>query len=430
LRLAGDPSAVITPPYDVISQEQRTQFYRANPHNVIRLEYGAEEPGDTPDNNKYTRASATLDQWIREDILVRDERPAFYIVEHDFNHEGARLSRWGLIARVRLEDFEGGRIHPHERTHREPAIDRLHLLRACRTNISPILALFRTQRGEMAARLRELGQSTPALTAGDGQGVTYRLWAVDDGPAMEEIPSFLADRDVYIADGHHRYETALRYEKEQEADDSSGSGDSPHGFVMMSLMDSNDPGLVMQPTHRMVAGLNHDRVGALEEIISSHFELQPPLPPLPTEGDTIKNWLDSLAALGKAGTALALYGTHGQQLRLLRLRPDADLHRLLSEEEVQLWKALDVVLLQRIVLQQGLGIRTLDEETTHLEYTRDPLLAKRKVDSGECQLAFFLNPAPVSAVLDSAKAARRLPQKSTYFHPKTPAGLVMHPLWD
>ncbi len=426
LQVAGDSSAIITPPYDVISPEQQAQFYRTNPYNIIRLEYGVEEPGDTPDSNKYTRASATLNQWLQENVLLHDERPAFYVVEHAFAHRNVELSRWGLIARVRLEDFDGGRIHPHERTNRQPAVDRLNLLRACHTNISPIMGLFRTESGEMAARLRELSAAEPAFSAADGQGVTYRLWVVDDEAATGEISAFLADRDIYIADGHHRYETALRYKKERMAAASIPTGDEPSNFVMMSLMDSRDPGIVMQPTHRMVAGLEPARIAELEDRISPYFEPEPLL----GADDPMENWLGALELLGRGGTAIALYGTHGRQLRLLRLRPDADLRGLFSEEEIALWKDLDVVLLQRIVLQEALGIRSLDEETSYLDYTRDAHLAKQRVDSGERQLALFLNAAPIAGILDSAAAGKRLPQKSTYFHPKTPTGLVMNPLWD
>jgi len=429
LQRAGAPSTVITPPYDVISPEERARFYSANPYNIIRIEYGAEEPGDTPDSNKYTRAAATLDRWLGEDILVRDRRPAFYVVEHSFSYRGAGRSRWGLIARVRLEDFESGRVHPHERTNKAPAVDRLNLLRACRANISPVMGLFRTESGEMAARLRDLSQDDPAFSAGDSQGVTYRLWVLDDEAEIADVSGFLADRDIFIADGHHRYETALRYQKERQEAAPSPGGDEPFNFVMMSLMDSQDPGLVMQPTHRTVKGLEPARVAELESKISSYFEVGPPIPPMPAEADTVEHWLRDLELRGREGTVLGLYGG-GRDLRLLRLRPDVDLRGLLSAEELTLWKDLDVVLLQRIVIQEALGIRSLDEETAHLDYTRDALLAKQRVDSGERQLAFFLNPAPISSILDSAAAGRRLPQKSTYFHPKTPAGLVMYPLWD
>ena len=183
----------------------------------------------------------------------------------------------------------------------------------------------------------------------------------------------------------------------------------------------------MQPTHRLVRGLGPARIAELEDKISPFFEMEPPLP---MADDAIQGCLDRMGERGKEGAVLGLYGLHERQLCLLKLRRDADLGSLLSQEELRLWKDLDVALLQRIVLQEALGIRSLDEETAHLDYTRDALLARQQVDTGKCQLAFFLNPAPVSSILDSATEGKRLPQKSTYFHPKTPTGLVMNPLWD
>ncbi|MFC1848459.1 DUF1015 domain-containing protein, partial [Chloroflexota bacterium] len=419
-------STVITPPYDVISPDERTRFYNISPYNIIRLEFGAEEPGDTPDNNKYTRAAVTLNDWLHEGVLIRENQPALYVIEHRFSHHDTAISRWGLIARVRLEDFESGCIHPHERTNKEPAVDRLHLLRSCRTNISPIMGLVHTENGEMADLLRQQSQKEPDVSAANGHGVAYRMWVITGKAAIDRISMFLAERDIFIADGHHRYETALRYHGEHP----SAAGDESFNFVMMSLMDSQDPGLVMLPTHRLVRGLEPDRIEGLEEKLSAFFKVAEMLPPLPTVEETVRSWLHTLEACGQDGTFIGLYGLHGEKMCLLKLRQDADLDSLMTAEELKLWRELDVVLLQRIVFQAALGISTLEEEAAHLEYTRDGVAAKTCVDSGDCQLVFFLNPAPVSSILDTAAMGMRMPQKSTYFHPKTPAGLVMYPLWD
>lgn len=430
LQRIDDPSTVITPPYDVISPEERSLYYHLSPFNTIRLEFGEELPDDSPDNNKYTRAAATLNDWLQEGVLTREKRPALYIVEHCFPYQDTEKSRWELIVRVGLEDLEKGRIHPHERTRREPAVDRLHLLRSCRANISPIMGLFRTEKGEVSAYLRELSKTEPDVSATDNYGVRYHLWVITDESAIDKVNAFLVDKDIYIADGHHRYETALRYQKEQWAANPSHTGDEPFNFVMMSLMDSQDPGLVMLATHRLVRGLESHRIAHLEETISPYFDVEELLPPLATLYDTIQNWLHTLEMRGRGDTILGLYGLHEQELCLLRLRRDANLQRLMKEEELKLWKDLDVVLLQRIILQAALGIDTPEKEANHLEYTRDGLEARTQVNSGEYQLAFFLNPASVSSILDSAAAGMRLPQKSTYFHPKTPAGLVLNPLWN
>jgi uncharacterized protein (DUF1015 family) len=431
LQRVPDSSSVITPPYDVISLAERLSYYRKSPYNIIRLEYGEEQPGDSADNNKYTRAAAILDAWLKDEILVREEHPALYIVEHNFPYQDTTGSRLGLLARVRLEELDNkGHIRPHEKTTKEPAVDRLNLLRACRANLSPIMGLLRTEQGEMVSLLRRLIKGEPALSATDNQGVNYRLWAITDRAAIDRIAKLFADKVIYIADGHHRYETALRYKKEQCAAHHSCTGEEPFNFVMISLMDSQDPGLVMLPTHRLVKGLESHKIARLEEKLSDYFSVDGLLPPLPTSSDSIHSWLRTLETKGKRGTVLGLYGTHDNNFFMLRLKRDANLQSLMPPEELILWKKLDVVLLQRIVLREALGIDTLEKEVKHLEYTRDGLEAVSQVNSGACQMAFFLNPIRILSVLDTADAGKRLPQKSTYFYPKTPAGLVINPVWD
>ena len=431
LQRVPDFSTVITPPYDVISLTERLSYYRKSPYNIIRLEYGEEQPGDSTDNNKYTRAAAILDAWLKDEILVREEDPALYIVEHNFPYQDTTKSRLGLLARVRLEELDNkGHIRPHEKTTKEPAIDRLNLLRACRANLSPIMGLLRTDQGEMVSLLRRLIQGELALTATDNQGVNYRLWVITDRAAIDRIAKLFSDKVIYIADGHHRYETALRYRNEQCAAHQSCTGDEAFNFVMMSLMDSQDPGVVMLPTHRLVKGLESQKIAQLEEKLSTYFSVDGLLPPLPTSSDSIHSWLRTLETKGKRGIVLGLYGTHDNNFCMLRLKRDADLQSLMPPEDLSLWKRLDVVLLQRIVLREALGIDTLEKEVKHLEYTRDGLEAVSQVNSGACQMAFFLNPIRILSVLDTADAGKRLPQKSTYFYPKTPAGLVINPVWD
>ena len=430
LQRIANPSTVITPPYDVISPEERTQYYLGSPHNIIRLEFGEEHTDDSPDNNKYTRAAATLADWLRERIVIREKQPAFYIIEHRFPYQDTENSRWGLIARVRLEEFDSGLIRPHERTARGPAADRLQLLQSCRTNISPIMGLLRTDAGEMLTLLRKLSSKSPDMSVTDTYGVSCHLWVVTNESAIDEVCETLRDKVIYIADGHHRYETALYYRQEQTAMHHSHTGDEPFNFVMMSLMDSRDPAIVMLPTHRLVQGLESYRIAQLEETISPYFHVEELLPPLLTSPETAQSWLHTLEIRGEGGTIIGLYGLHGQNFCLLRLRQNADFRSLMTKEEIKLWGNLDVVLLQRVILQTALGIDTPEKEDKHLKYTRGVLEAKTQVDSGESQLAFFLNPAPVSSILDTADEGRILPQKSTNFYPKTPAGLVMNPVWD
>ena len=431
LQRITNPSSIITPPYDVISHEERLLYYRKSSYNIIRLEYGEGQPMDSADSNKYTRAAAILDAWLKEGILVREERPSTYIVEHSFPYQDTIKSRLGLLARVRLEELNNqGSIRPHEKTTKEPAVDRLNLLSACRANISPIMGLVRTKKGDMVKLLRGLAKREPDFSATDSYGVNYRVWVISDEAAIQKVSLLFVDKVIYIADGHHRYETALRYRDEQRSTQNARTGEEPFNFVMMSLMDSHDPSLVMLPTHRLVRGLETQKLAELEQTLSPYFIVDSLLPSLPTLSETIQSWLRTLETAGKRVTVLGLYGLHEKKLCLLKLKRDADLQKVISSEEISLWKKLDVALLQQIVLRDALGIDTLEKETRHLEFTRDALEAVSKVDSGAYQMAFFINPTGVSTVLEAADHGKRLPQKSTYFYPKTPAGLVINPLWD
>jgi len=282
----------------------------------------------------------------------------------------------------------------------------------------------------MAVLLQELGKKTPDMSATDSYGVRYCLSVITDEAAIDKVSTFLIDKVIYIADGHHRYETALRYQEEQSGAHPSHSGDESYNFVMMSLTDSQDPDLVLLPSNRLVRGLESHRIAQLEEMISSYFHVEELPPPLPTFFDGVQTWPGTAKMRSKEDTVLGLYGLHGQKFCLLRLCRNADLRSLMTEEELRLWRDLDVVLLQRVILQAALGIDTREKEDYHLKYTTDGLEARTQVDSGEYQLAFFVNPARVSSVLDTADAGRRLPQKATYFYPKTPAGLVINPVWD
>ncbi len=430
LRRVRDPSSVISPPYDVISPEERTLFHGRSSYNAIRLELGEEQPEDSPESNKYTRAAATLDDWLRKGILVREKEPALYIVEHRFSYQDEERSRWALIGRVRLEDFDGGHIRPHEETRMEPAVDRFLLLKSCRTNTSPIMGLFRTEKGEMLSLFRKLGRKAPSMEVEYDRGVLCRLWVVTDRKATDGVSRFLGDRVVYIADGHHRYETALRYQKEQIATHPSHTGEEPFNFVMMALTDSCDPGTVVLPTHRLVRGVESRRIARLGQVAATHFELEEVGPPLSTAGDAAQDWLGTLEMRAQEGATIGVYGLCGGKFSVLSLRRNAGLQGLMTKKELSLWGSLDVVLLHRVILQGALGIETRDMEADRLEYTRDAVEAVSRVDSGEFQLAFFLNPVPVAGILDTADAGERLPRKSTYFYPKAPAGLVMNPVWD
>jgi uncharacterized protein (DUF1015 family) len=423
----GDLSAVISPPYDAISAEEQPLYYSKSPYNVIRLECGEERPSDSAQNNKYTRAAIAMKAWLREAILVREEKPAFYFVEHRFSYQGGVKSRLGLIACLRLEDLDGGQIRPHEMTMKQPAADRLRLLQACLANLSPVMGMFRHHGEGIGPLFPERKKIEPALSAVDSYGVAHSMWVVKDEKAIARVSDFFADKVLYIADGHHRYETALAYRDEQRSAYPSYSGKEAFNFVMMAFADSGDPNIVVLPTHRLARGLDEERLARLKEGLSTYFYEVQLLPPLSTLPETLKSWLDSLKERG--GPTFGLYGLHGQHLCLLTVPEKGALREMMPAGLPPPVRDLDVGLLHWVILPHMLGIDGPEEEDC-LQYTRDGLKAVSRVDSGEFQIAFLLNPAPISSVLAVADAGARMPQKSTYFYPKTPAGLVINPLWE
>ncbi len=421
LERIGDLSLVISPPYDVISPDEQLLYYRKSPYNIIRLELGEERANDIPENNRYTRAARTLESWLQEAVLIRERHPAFYVVEHRFPYQDTIRSRFGLIACVRLEGLNGGRIRPHEMTMMRPIGDRLRLLEACRANLSPIMALFRSEGEGIGMLLPEARVTKPHLSAVDGHGVIHNMWVVTDEKATAGISQFFANKTLYIADGHHRYEAALIYQRAQYSVCSSYTGNEAFNFVMMALAESGDPNMIMMPTHRLVRGIKAETLAGFKERLDIYFHVEELLPPSRTLSDTLRGWLDTLKDRGQSGIAFGLYGLHGKRLLILTVRQN-------GSGQPQLALDLDVDILHRLILREMLGVD--DKREDCLEYTRDALNAVSRVNRGEFQLAFLLNPAPISSVLAVADAGIRLPQRSTYFYPKTPAGLVINPLWD
>ena len=419
----GDLSALICPPYDVVSPDDQLFYHHKSPYNVIRLELGEKLPGDTPEDNRYTRAAHTLQSWLKDGILVRETVPAFYLIEHRFEHQGGLRSRFSLLARVRLEDFASGHIRPHEMTIGKAGADRLRLLIACNANVSPIMALFRNRGGGVLSPLPDT-IDRPTSSAVDRDGVGYALWVITDEDVIASISESLADKELYIADGHHRYETALAYQQQQRSAQPLSTADAGFNFVMMTLTDANDPNLIMEPTHRVVRGLDADTLSRLDDALRDHFHMEV-LSPMSDTGGTLRHWLDTLQERGQQQTTFGLYGLDGNDLRLLSLKQKGPLG-----DEPGPTDDLDVQILHRLVLNQTLGMSREDMAEKCLDYTRDESSALSRVQSGEYQLAFFLNPTPVSSVLEVASQGARMPQKSTYFHPKTATGLVINPLWD
>jgi len=420
----GNLSSAISPPYDVINPEQQKAYYDTNPHNIIRLELGMEFPDDKPQNNRYTRAAQTLEEWIREDVLVREERPAFYLLEHRFQQNNEYSSYWGLLAAVRLEDFETGDIRPTEIIMKGPAEDRLQLLRSCRANLSPIMAVFKQDEGNLLSLFPEVDPANPTATATDADGVILNLHVITDENRIQMITDFFAGTPLYIADGHHRYTTALAYSHEK-----SSTADEPANFMMISLISASDPGLTLFPTHRVIRGLDSGILGKLRGRLEEHFYFQELSPVSSSMAENALKWNAALASASAGATAFGLYGLSDNKYLILTPHKLDSLRAMLPQEQPAIWRNLDVSMLRYVIIRGILGIDDVEKEKAHLSFSPDDLEILQDVQNKKVQLGIFLNPVSVSDVLGIADAGVRMPPKSTYFYPKTPAGLVMNPLF-
>lgn len=412
-----DLASTIAPPYDVISPETQAQLYRRSAYNVVRVEYGEQSATDTATDNRYTRAAADLARWRQERVLIRDETPAVYIYRQQFSWEGEQRVRIAYFAAVRLEEWDTGIIRPHERTLSGPKADRLDLLRATRAQVSPVYSIFR--RRAAAERFPELREQP--LYDVKSNGEVHSVSAVYDVAAIRQFVQYLRGSDVYIADGHHRYETALEYRNECRRRAESWSGAEPENFVLMGLTEAGDQGLLVLPTHRL---LNPPRVPAHAiELIAQNFSIED------ATDRSLDQALERLNSATSSQTRIAAAGVQAGKLLVLTLKDRRAVEATMPPEQPQAWKRLDVNVLQYAILGPVFGVSEgIEAAGSALKYTQDPREALSTVETGGARLAFLLNATPVDQVLAVADAGARMPQKSTYFYPKLPTGIVLRAL--
>ena len=411
----GDLSRVVCPPYDVIGPSEAAALRAASPYNAIHLELPEPEPGDTSGTTRYARAAAALAAWRAEGALTRDAEPCLYAIEETFGWEGVTHRRRGVMAAVGLADWEAHVVLPHEHTLAGPKADRLELLRACAANFSPIFMLYPPQPAAEEALWGVLESTTPLAEVQLPDERVTRVWAA--GAVGQALTNALAESPLYIADGHHRYETALRYRNERRA----GAASNPatgYEFVMTYLVSMDDAGLLVLPTHRCAPPGPIDKE-RLDGLLAERFiaESQPFAAAGGAPGVAAE-----LARRGAADTALALY--RGGMVTYLRPREDAA--RFMPPERLPAWRALDVARLDSLLLRPLLG----PEAAERLTYTRDAREAVDAVDSGQAAFAVLMNATPPAQIAAVADVGERMPQKSTYFHPKLSSGLVFHVLDD
>ena len=403
LDAAGPLDRLAAPPYDVIDADLRRELASRSPHNVVEIDL---PEGDDP----YAHAGELFEQWQMQGMLTRDREPALWALTQTYRApDGTERVRHGFFCRVRITDYGPGTIRPHERTHPAAKEDRLRLMRATRANLSPIFSLYDDPAGEAWSALEPATESAPWGEVTDDDGTVHRLWRVADPDTIERVQAALANSELLIADGHHRYETARTYAQEV-----GGEGD--HNYVLMCLVSMSDPGLTVFPTHRLVGRLADDRRARLEEELQRDFDV-----------DEVA--ADDVVPEGGNGDA-PTYGYLDQGGRSLRLRlgsPET-VDRALADHSPS-YRSLDTAVLEKLVLEDTLGLTEEDISHQHgLAYARDLDQARELLGSGEYEVAFLLRPTPIEQVQAVAQAGETMPPKSTYFYPKLLSGLLFNPL--
>lgn len=402
---------VITPPYDVISVEKQRELYRKSTYNLIQLEYGLEYAGDTEESNRYTRAAETFKKWLDDGILVQEKKPVFYWYELSFSRDGVSYRRHGLISSLKVEPYEHKSVIPHEETLSRPKADRLKLISHCKANFSPIFTLYSDPDRVVEQKCSSFNRENPALSFVDREGQEHRLWLIEDESICAQIQRFFSGCSLFLADGHHRYETALAYAREMESRGLEG-----YDSVLAVAVNLFSPGLLILPTHRIIKGLSTFSLPFLLRRLEEDFEVHEYSPAVEEHVNTLVKDLKenhrNVFSLGIC-TAERLY-----RVTMKKTWPEGD-------------RPLDAALLQELVLEKALGLTLQDlREGNHLIYTQDETEALQLLQSGEAQVSFLLNPPPIEQVVSWAEKGQRLPQKSTYFYPKLISGLVIKRLGD
>jgi uncharacterized protein (DUF1015 family) len=411
-----DMTAVVTPPYDVIDTTAQQKYYERHPYNVIRLEYGQQHPTDDDAANRYTRATDDYRDWLQSGILIQEPEAAIYLQEQSFQVNGAWFHRTGFFARVALEEYATGKIRPHEETLSKPKADRMALLSACQANFSPVFSCYEDPDLVLENDFDRIKKTPPQLDLVDDSGVINKLWVITDPAVHQKVAATLELRPLYIADGHHRYETALNY-YHAEKDRCPGAA-----FILMYLVNTADPGLVVLPTHRIVHNLPALDLALLKEQLQEDFVVEKTAIPAAGQAQNLLN------ARQQQGETVLMMVTPEPAAYLLTLQDHTRVGQLVPHKS-EAWCSLDVAVLHVLILDRLLGLeQEALSQQENLTYTRDEAEALQSAASGQAQLSFILNPTRIEQVAAVAAAGDKMPQKSTYFYPKILTGLVINDL--
>ena len=414
--VVGNLAEVVCPPYDLITPEMQESLRQRNPYNVVHLEAGEGLDWTVPGGNLYRGATALFEDWLGQQVLKRDGEPCFYLLRHDFTFEGRRRSRIGITGCIGLEPYDSRQVFAHEYTEDPAVMDRVALMSACNTNFSPIMSLYRDSQGILAPILQSIMPSPPVIDIESDEDQRLSLWIISERGAIEHIQSFFSDTPVFLADGHHRYEASLRFrELQRQASHGGLAADDARNFVMMTLIEFDDPGLMVLPYHRVVRGMDGPALERFHEKLGQLFDSQT----IEFSGsNTAGALLEEVVSRSETGRVVGLVGPEPGSTRILALNDEIDWRSWGPLAASEAW------ILEEKVIKAVLG----DDLSQQVNYVHDHELAAAQVSSGEYQVAFLVRPFPMAEFEDVVSQGQRLPRKSTFFYPKLPTGLVINQL--
>lgn len=416
-----DLADVLTPPYDVISPVEQEQFYSRHPKNIIRLILGKISKTDSPKDNRYTRAAGFFDQWRTEETLVRDETPSLYLTTVDFSVDGTPFTRYGLIAKVGLEPFEKKIILPHERTFSKVKSERLELMKTSQANFSPIFGIY-TDTGDILQVIKQAVENETAQSdLVDDKGHRHRMWRISDPAVCQYFGDAFQNKQLFIADGHHRYETALNYRNWLSETLLDFSSDHPANGIMMYLCGMSDPGLTVLPAHRMLLGIDDAMRASLIDKAAEYFQITPFPCDAPGQSALLSGLHDN-----SPNTKIGVFIKNQPEAYLLSLKSNV-MDRLFGKEIPTALRHLDVTVLTRLVFMKLLAFDELQlDNEKSIVYSSIETEAIDAATTGKCDLAFILNPTSIDQVQTVAEHGLIMPRKSTYFYPKVITGQVLN----
>ncbi|MFZ2630222.1 MAG: DUF1015 domain-containing protein [Desulfosalsimonadaceae bacterium] len=420
-------SDVVTPPYDVISNDEQDAFYRRHPNNFIRLDKNKPADTDTDADNTHIRAAAFFQNWLRDGVLIQDRDPAFYLTSVEFTVDGQAMTRYGLIGRVKIEPFEKGIVLPHEKTFSKVKTERLALIKASHANFSQIFSIFSDESDILGWLKGAVATMPPVYDFSDDAGHRHQFWRIVDPDMLRKISDAFKGKKLFIADGHHRYETALNYKKWLMETGTDVSDDHPANCVMMYLSAIQDPGLIILPTHRLATSVPESRRVEFLQTAASYFDLEyVSFDP----ADLIKTQQEFRRAMAVSSGEhkIGIFMKDRRVFTILRLRPGM-IDLTFGNEIDELHKELDVTILTRLILGKLLGFTDamLDDETV-INFTSNDIKAITAITTSTHDMAFMLNATTNRQVQEIAEKGLIMPRKSTYYFPKAISGLVMRSL--